>query len=94
MKLEDTPWFESTPIMDHPLFLVFEDKYPVTKGHLLFVPKQDDPMHRKACYEEAYDWGTDLFQKGYCTGCSCLLGLKLTIDLVNFAAAKGKMFVM
>ena len=66
MELKDTPWKD--PIMDHELFLVFEDKYPVTKGHLLFVPKVDDEFHRKACYEEAYDWGVDLFQKGYCDG--------------------------
>ena len=26
--------------------------------------------------------------------CSCLLGFKFTIDFVNFAGAKGKMFVM
>ena len=66
MKLEDTPW--KNPLIDTPLYLVFEDKYPVTKGHLLFVPKVDDPLHRKACYEAAYDWGEDLFRKGYCDG--------------------------
>ena len=64
MELKDTPW--KNPLIDTPLYLVFEDKYPVTKGHLLFVPKVDDPLHRKACYEAAYDWGEDLFRKGYC----------------------------
>ena len=68
MKLEDTPWFESTPLIDHPQYLVFEDKYPVTKGHLLFVPRVDDEKHRRICYEEAYAWGNDLYKKGYCTG--------------------------
>ena len=66
MELKDTPW--KNPLIDTPLYLVFEDKYPVTKGHLLFVPKKDDPLHRKACYEAAYDWGEDLFKKGYCDG--------------------------
>ena len=66
MKLKDTPW--QNPLVDHPLYLVFEDKYPVTKGHLLFVPKQDDPHHIKECYAAAFDWGLDLFHKGYCDG--------------------------
>ena len=68
MKLEDTPWFKSTPVMDHPLFLVFEDKYPVTKGHLLFVPKEDTPNCFMITYLAAYEWGIDLFQKEYCSG--------------------------
>lgn len=66
MKLEDTPW--KNPLVDHPQYLVFEDKYPVAKGHLLFVPKKDDPYHLKQCYEAAYEWGLDLYKKGYCEG--------------------------
>ena len=66
MKLEDTPW--KNPLVEHPLYLVFEDKYPVTHGHLLFVPKVDDALHMKECFEAAYEWGLDLFRKGYCTG--------------------------
>ena len=63
---QDTPW--TKPIIDHPLYYVFEDKYPVTKGHLLFVPKEDTPYHIRECYLAAYEWGMDLFQKVLCDG--------------------------
>jgi diadenosine tetraphosphate (Ap4A) HIT family hydrolase len=68
MKLEDTPWFESTPLIEHPLYYVFEDKYAVTKGHLLFVPKEDTDNNIKECYMAAYEWGMNLFQKEVCDG--------------------------
>ena len=68
MKLEDTPWYESTPLVENKDYLVFENKYPVTKGHLLFVPKQDTPNCFMITYLAAYEWGIDLFQKEYCTG--------------------------
>ena len=68
MKLEDTPWFESKPLVEHKDYLVFEDKYPVTKGHLLFVPKQDTPSCLMITYQAANEWGNDLFKKEYCTG--------------------------
>ncbi len=68
MLVKDTPWFESKPLIEHPLYYVFEDKYPVTKGHLLFVPREDTPLHMRECYIEAYEWGLDLFQKEVCDG--------------------------
>ena len=36
--------------------------------NILFI-YTDDHSHRSiSCYEEAYDWGVDLFKKGYCDG--------------------------
>jgi diadenosine tetraphosphate (Ap4A) HIT family hydrolase len=43
MKLEETVWaLNSKPFVDTKDFVVYKDKYPVTEGHLLFVPKVED----------------------------------------------------
>ena len=68
MNIKDTPWFESKPLLEHPKYYVFEDKYPVTKGHLLFVPKEDTELHIRECFLAAYEYGLDLFKKGYVGG--------------------------
>lgn len=64
MELKDSPWKD--PIHDRPMYLVFEDKYPVTKGHLLFVPKLDDKEHVLECYRAAYALGQAWVENGYC----------------------------
>lgn len=38
-------------------FWIFADKYPVTPGHLLFVPTMENMECLVACYEAAYKWG-------------------------------------
>ena len=68
MNIKDTPWLESKPLLEHPKYYVFEDKYPVTKGHLLFVPKEDTELHIRECFLAAYEYGLDLFKKEYCDG--------------------------
>ena len=67
MKLEETVWaLNSEPLVDTKDFVVYKDKYPVTEGHLLFVPKEEDWEHLAKCYKAAYQWGFDWVQKGYC----------------------------
>jgi len=67
MKLEETVWaLNSEPLVDTKDFVVYKDKYPVTEGHLLFVPKIEDWEHLAKCYKAAYQWGYDWVQKGYC----------------------------
>jgi len=67
MKLEETVWaLNSEPLVDTKDFVVYKDKYPVTEGHLLFVPKVEDWEHLAKCYKAAYQWGFDWVQKGYC----------------------------
>ena len=67
MKLEETVWYlNSEPFVDTKDFVVYKDKYPVTEGHLLFVPKEEDWEHLAKCYKAAYQWGYDWVQKGYC----------------------------
>ena len=33
------------------------DGFPVTEGHLLFVPTQESHVNLMACYKAAYQWG-------------------------------------
>lgn len=40
-------------------FWIFKDAYPVTDGHLLFVPTQLTAVSQFACYKAAYQWGYD-----------------------------------
>jgi diadenosine tetraphosphate (Ap4A) HIT family hydrolase len=38
-------------------FWIFKDAYPVTPGHLLFVPTQEQSHNLWECYKAAYKWG-------------------------------------
>lgn len=47
---------------------VYKDKYPVTDGHLLFVPKYNTPAVVQDAFYDAYNHGLSLIEKGECTG--------------------------
>lgn len=51
------PWTEIEYQTEY--FWVFSDKYPVTEGHLLFVPAHENKVCIMKCYEAAYDVGED-----------------------------------
>ena len=60
---KETPWCSNPKayqniVHEDDNVVVFKDRYPVTEGHLLFVPKK---RTRRAditiCFEYAYDWG-------------------------------------
>ena len=40
-------------------FVVFEDKYPVTEGHLLIVPKESTQEEINKCFKFALSMGND-----------------------------------
>jgi len=40
-------------------FWIFRDAYPVTQGHLLFVPTQESSNNLWECYKAAYKFGFD-----------------------------------
>jgi diadenosine tetraphosphate (Ap4A) HIT family hydrolase len=40
-------------------FWIFRDAYPVTDGHLLFVPTMENSQCLYACFSSAYKWGYD-----------------------------------
>jgi diadenosine tetraphosphate (Ap4A) HIT family hydrolase len=59
---QQVPWteieFRSTD------FWVFRDAYPVTQGHLLFVPTQKQSHNLWACFKAAYKFGYEGVESG------------------------------
>ena len=64
MQFNETPWKDV--LLDAKGFTVFKDKYPVTEGHLLFVPKEQSWQDIVKCWEAAYKCGYDWVERGYC----------------------------
>ena len=54
----DAPWHRKNMVYEDENVIVYKDGFPVTEGHLLFVPKKRE---RRAditsCFEYADDWG-------------------------------------
>ena len=53
-------------VIDTRDYTVYRDGYPVTEGHIPFVPKEQDWEHLSKCYKAAYAWGYDWMQSCYC----------------------------
>ena len=64
MTFSEVPWTEI--LIDTREYTVFKDGFPVTEGHVLFVPKVEDWDHLAKCYKAAYAWGHEWVEKGYC----------------------------
>jgi diadenosine tetraphosphate (Ap4A) HIT family hydrolase len=45
---------------------VFRDRFPVTLGHLLFVPESDQPALITQCFQLAYLRGQAMVRRGEC----------------------------
>lgn len=60
------PWSELE--YKNEFFWVFLDKYPVTEGHMLFVPVFDKKDYIIKCYEAAYNVGLDGVENGIWDG--------------------------
>lgn len=60
------PWSEMFREESH--YVVFRDAYPVTPGHLLFVPKWNTTACILDCYEAATELGEFLKSSGDCDG--------------------------
>ena len=58
------PWTDV--LIDTKDFTVYKDGYPVTEGHILFVPKEQTWQDLSKCFEAAYKWGYDWVDRGYC----------------------------
>ena len=37
--LDDLPWDREQIIMQYKSYVLYKDKYPVTEGHVLYVPR-------------------------------------------------------
>lgn len=68
MFIEDSeaPWTELVEEDYH--VKIFADKYPVTPGHLLFVPKYNTLSVLMDCFENAVHDGIRMVEAGECDG--------------------------
>jgi diadenosine tetraphosphate (Ap4A) HIT family hydrolase len=64
MDFSEIPWREV--LVNTKDFVVFKDGYPVTEGHILFVPREENWQSLTKCMEAAYKWGYDWVERGYC----------------------------
>lgn len=60
------PWDDLT--LDLDTVKIFADRYPVTPGHRLFVPKNNTPENIFECFQQAYKYGDALVRNGGCEG--------------------------
>lgn len=58
----DAPWDDTVRKDFH--VAVFNDKYPVTPGHLLFVPQYNSTSVLKEAFEDAFDHGKRMIDSG------------------------------
>ena len=62
---EECTWIgNDTPMFQNEKVSVFYDKYPVSKGHLLFVPKKNDIEHISEAYKLAFYCGEQWIEEG------------------------------
>ena len=55
---QDAPWPRKHMVHEDENVIVFKDGFPVTEGHLLFVPKKRvNRMDITICFEYAWEWG-------------------------------------
>ena len=55
---KDAPWPDEHIVHEDEHIVVYKDGFPVTEGHLLFVPKKKERRSDiTQCFEYAYDWG-------------------------------------
>lgn len=64
MTFDEIPWTDV--VQKTKTYYVFQDKYPVTEGHVLFVPKDSTWENLADCYKAAYMWGHGWVQDGFC----------------------------
>lgn len=61
-----TPWDDL--VWDDFHVAVYRDRYPVTLGHLLFVPKYNTPGVIREAFDSAYTEGQRMMRQGECDG--------------------------
>ena len=66
---EECTWLgNSKPIYENKYCAVFRDKYPVTNGHLLFVPKKNNVEHVSEAYKLGFYCGEQWIKEGKMDG--------------------------
>ena len=62
------PWDQSVENLSDFHVAVFQDRYPVTPGHLLFVPTYNTLTVINDAFESALRHGESMVKRGECTG--------------------------
>ena len=67
--VDESVWMgNDTPFMESDFTFVFRDRYPCTKGHTLFIPKENNSHFIGRSYGLAYDYGNEKVEKGEIDG--------------------------
>ena len=54
---KDAPWPDKNIVEETSEYIVYKDGYPVTEGHLLFVPKANNELNIVSCFVAANNQG-------------------------------------
>ena len=63
-NLSELPWPREAIVKQYNTYIVYKDGYPVTDGHLLFVPRSRNYLLIMDCLSEAYKAGIIGIEKG------------------------------
>lgn len=66
LEESDAPWTEIVREDFH--VAVYKDKYPVSHGHLLFVPKYNTTHILSEAFNDAFRYGRAMVKSGECDG--------------------------
>jgi len=62
---EESTWMANgEPEWENEIYAVWSDKFPVTPGHLLWIPKQNDTNFIGVTYKEAFDYANKKVMTG------------------------------
>ena len=62
---EESTWLANgEPLTENKIYAIWPDKFPVTPGHLLFIPKVNAVGHIRETYGDAYKYGQDKVERG------------------------------
>lgn len=63
---DDFPWPNENFFLESRTYVIYRDGYPVTHGHLLFIPKEESWENVVECWKAAYRWGHEWIENGFC----------------------------
>ena len=66
VRMGAAPWTQTAPELSDFHVAVFRDLFPVTRGHLLFVPRFNTVAVIRDCFEAAIFEGNRMFRAGEC----------------------------
>ncbi len=66
---EESTWHANgLPKWENDIYSVWDDRFPVTPGHLLWIPKKNTVGYVRVTYGEAYQYGQDQIESGKWAG--------------------------